>query len=264
IVNNDTPELATLLPCRIISLQLERDIAPLADLRALAWLWRHFRTERYELVHTLTPKAGLLGMLAARWARVPCRLHTFTGQVWASRTGPMRSLLKAADRLISISATQVLADSFSQRDFLVTQGVVDTASIGVLGLGSVAGVDANRFRPDAAKREGLRARFLIPDAATLFLYLGRLKRDKGVLDLARAFALWSEQDPLSSLLLVGPDEEGLLPEIEQACVACRDRLHIAGFSTEPERYLAASDVLCLPSYREGFGVVILEPRACLP
>jgi glycosyltransferase involved in cell wall biosynthesis len=259
IVNNDAPDLAALLPCRIVSLRLERDIAPLADLRALAWLWRHFRAEPYQLVQSITPKAGLLGMLAARLAGVPVRLHIYTGQVWATRRGPMRALLKAADRLISASATQVLADSFSQRDFLVAQAVVNPAKIGVLGLGSVSGVDAGRFRPDAAKRAQLRAELGIAESAALFLYLGRLKRDKGVLDLARAFALCT--DPQSQLLLVGPDEDRLLPEVERICAACRARLHVAGYSGEPERYLAASDVLCLPSYREGFGVVILEAAA---
>jgi len=261
IVNNDAPELAALLPCRILTLRLERDIALLADLRALAWLWRHFRAERYRLVHTLTPKAGLLGMLAARLARVPCRLHTFTGQVWTTRRGPIRSLLKTADRLISFSATRVLADSFSQRDFLVAQGIADSAKIDVLGQGSVSGVDARRFRPDAAMRKQLRAELEIPETATVFLYLGRLKRDKGVLDLAQAFGLCSSEDSMSWLLLVGPDEDGLLPEVEQACAACRSRLHVVGFSAIPERYLAGSDVLCLPSYREGFGVVIIEAAA---
>jgi glycosyltransferase involved in cell wall biosynthesis len=261
IVNNDAPELAALLPCRIVSLRLERDIAPLADLRAFATLWRHFRAERYQLVHTLTPKAGLLGMLAARLARVPSRLHTFTGQVWATRRGPMRSLLKTADRLIANSATSVLVDSLSQRDFLVAQGIVDAGKARVLGRGSISGVDANRFRPDAAMRDQVRVELGIPGAATVFLYLGRLKRDKGVLDLVRAFALCSIQDSQVRLLLVGPDEDGLLPEIEQACAACRSRLHVAGFSTVPEHYMAASDVLCLPSYREGFGVVIIEAAA---
>ena len=259
IVNNDAPDLAALLPCRIVSLRLERDIAPLADLRALAWLWRHFRAERYQLVHTLTPKAGLLGMLAARLAGVPCRLHTFTGQVWATRRGPMRTLLKTADRLISVSATQVLTDSFSQRDFLVAQGIVDPVKAGVLGKGSVSGVDASRFRPDSAKRKELRVELGIPETATVFLYLGRLKRDKGVLDLARAFALFG--DSQSRLLLVGPDEDGLLPEIEKVCAACFSRLHVLGYTAVPEHYLAGSDVLCLPSYREGFGVVILEAAA---
>jgi glycosyltransferase involved in cell wall biosynthesis len=261
IVNNDAPELAALLPCRIVSLRLERDIAPLADLRAFVWLWRHFCAERYQLVHTLTPKAGLLGMLAARLAGVPSRLHTFTGQVWATRRGPMRSLLRTADRLIANSATSVLVDSFSQRDFLVAQGIVDAGKARVLGRGSISGVDANRFRPDAAMRDQVRVELVIPDAAAVFLYLGRLKRDKGVLDLVRAFALCSIQDSQARLLLVGPDEDGLLPEIEQACAACRSRLHVAGFSAVPERYMAASDVLCLPSYREGFGVVIIEAAA---
>lgn len=261
IVNNDAPELETLLPCRIVSLRLERDIAPFADLSAFTGLWRHFRAERYQLVHTQTPKAGLLGMLAAWLAGVPCRLHTFTGQVWATRRGPMRSLLKAADRLTAALATQVLADSFSQRDFVVAQDIVDAGKISVLGLGSVAGVDCERFKPDSAARAALRAELGIPADDPVFLFIGRIKRDKGVLDLARAYAALTRENKACHLLLAGPDEDGLLPEIEQACAACRSHLHVAGFSAVPERYMAASDVLCLPSYREGFGVVIIEAAA---
>ena len=261
IVNNDAPELAALLPCRIVSLRLERDIAPLADLRAFAGLWRHFRAERYQLVHTLTPKAGLLGMLAAWLSSVPLRLHTFQGEVWVTRRGALRWLLKSLDRLLARLATDLLVVSASERDFLIATGLIPAAKSRVLNHGSIAGVDCRRFKPDASARAALRAELDIPADAPVFLFVGRLKRDKGVLDLARAFAALARENAACQLLIVGPDEDRLLPEIERTCVACRARLHITGLSAVPERYMAASDVLCLPSYREGFPTTIIEAAA---
>jgi glycosyltransferase involved in cell wall biosynthesis len=261
IVKDDAPELAALLPCRIVSLRLERDIAPLADLRAFFGLWRHFRAERYHLVHTLTPKAGLLGMLAAWLAGVPARLHTFQGEVWVTRRGALRWLLKNLDRLVARLATDLLVVSASEREFLIAAGLIPAAKSRVLKHGSIAGVDCERFKPDAGARAALRAELGIPADAPVFLFIGRLKRDKGVLDLARAFAALAREDPACRLLIVGPDEEGLLPEIEQACAGYRTRVHIAGLSAVPERYMSASDLLCLPSYREGFPVTIIEAAA---
>jgi len=261
IVKDDAPELAALLPCRIVSLRLERDIAPFADLRAFLGLWRHFRAERYQLVHTLTPKAGLLGMLAAWLAGVPARLHTFQGEVWVTRRGALRWLLKNLDRLVARLATDLLVVSASERAFLIAAGLIPAAKSRVLNHGSIAGVDSERFKPDAGARAALRAELGIPADAPVFLFIGRLKRDKGVLDLARAFAALAREDAACRLLIVGPDEERLLPEIEQACAACRTRVHIAGLSAVPERYMSASDLLCLPSYREGFPVTVIEAAA---
>jgi len=261
IVSNDAPELAALLPCRIVSMRLERDIAPLADLRAFLGLWRHFRAERYQLVHTLTPKAGLLGMLAAWLAGVPARLHTFQGEVWVTRRGALRWLLKNLDRLVARLATDLLVVSPSEREFLIAASLIPAAKSRVLNHGSIAGVDNERFKPDAGARAALRAELGIPADAPVFLFIGRIKRDKGVLDLARAYVELAREDAECRMLIIGPDEEGLLPEIKQVCTAYPTRLHVAGFTDVPERYMAASDLLCLPSYREGFGVVIIEAAA---
>jgi glycosyltransferase involved in cell wall biosynthesis len=261
VVNNDAPELAALVPCRIVSLRLERDIAPFADLLALLALYRLFRRQRFDLVHSITPKAGLLAMLAAWLARVPLRLHTFQGEVWVTRRGALRWLLKNLDRLVAKLATDLLVVSNSERDFLISAGLIPAAKSRVLNHGSISGVDCERFKHDAGARATLRAEFGIPDHAAVFLFLGRLKRDKGVLDLVGAFAALAREDAACRLLIVGPDEDGLLPEIEKTCADCRPRLHVAGLSDVPERYMSASDVLCLPSYREGFPVTIIEAAA---
>lgn len=249
------------IAAELIAAPIARPIAPVADLRAIAQLTRLFRQRQFDLVHSVTPKAGLIATVAGRMAGVPRRLHTFTGQVWATRRGPMRNVLKMADRLIANSATHILVDSFSQRDFLVAQGIVDAGKASVLGRGSISGVDASRFRPDAAKRQLVRAELGIPGAATVFLFLGRLKRDKGVLDLARAFALCSAQDPQARLLLVGPDEDGLEVQIRGLAGTGAERVHRVQYTDRPEEYFAAADIFCLPSYREGFGTTIIEAAA---
>lgn len=245
------------VPARVIPVAIARRIAPFADLAALIRMVGIFRRERFDLVHSVTPKAGLLAALAGAIAGVPVRMHTFTGQVWATRSGLARAFLKACDRLTASLATRVLADSASQRDFLVAEGVVAADKLQVLGNGSVNGVDAVRFKPDAAVRERMRAQTGVPPDAVLFLYLGRIARDKGLLDLARAFAgqegAW--------LMLVGPDEDGITQDIRTACGAAAARLRILGHTAEPEQYMAAADVFVLPSYREGFGSVILEAAA---
>ena len=249
------------LNARVHSVPIERKVSPLRDLRALLQLVRLFVAHRYRVVHSITPKAGLVAMLAAWLARVPVRIHTFTGQVWVTRRGPARALLRALDRLIARLATHVLVDSPSQRDFLIGAGVVSASKASVLANGSICGVDGARFHPDATARTRIRRESRVPDDAVVFLYLGRLSRDKGVLDLARAFAAVAARHASVRLAFVGPDEEGLRPRIEELAGPFADRVSVLGFTTTPGENMAAADVFCLPSYREGFGQVAVEAAA---
>lgn len=246
----------------IDSAPIERAIRPLRDLRALWSLYRLFRRQGFDAVHSITPKAGLLAMLAAWLARVPVRVHWFTGQVWATRTGLGRWGLKLADRLIATLATHALVDSSSQRDFLLGEGVLDSRRVEVLADGSVCGVDGERFRPNANARASVRTELGIPNTAVLLLYLGRLNRDKGIADLAAAFASLVSRFPDLWLLLVGPDEESIQARVQTICTACPERVRFAGFTDRPERFMAAADIFCLPSYREGFGSSVIEAAAC--
>ena len=261
VVANATGAAISGIDARLISVPIARNIALLSDLRALLRLIRVFRRERFDLVHSVTPKAGLLAALAGAIAGVPVRTHTFTGQVWATRSGPARAFLRMLDRVTASLSTAVLADSASQRDFLVAEGVVAASRIRVLGQGSVNGVDAARFRPDAAARQRIRVQAGVPPQAVLFLYLGRISRDKGLLDLAHAFAQLGRDVPDAWLMLVGPDEDHITEEIRLACGPSAQRLHIAGYTDRAEQFMASADVFMLPSYREGFGSVVLEAAA---
>jgi glycosyltransferase involved in cell wall biosynthesis len=261
VTGTDDPALLAKmgLPATLLPVPIARDIAPLGDLRAIFVLWRRLRAGRFDLVHSLTPKAGLIGMLAARLAGVPLRVHTFTGQVWATRTGPVRWLFKAMDRVLAACATHLLVDSASQRLFLIDQGIAPAAKLTVLGAGSVSGVDTARFRPDSGLRTEVRAQHGIAPEAVVFVFVGRLVREKGLIELVQAFGQVAARDSGAWLLLIGPDEAGLLPgALEPLPRPARARVHCEGDSAAPERYLVAGDVFVLPSYREGFGTSVIE------
>lgn len=244
----------------IIDLELARAIAPASDLHALWKLVRLFRARRFDIVHSVTPKAGLLAMMGACLARVPVRVHTFTGQIWATRQGPIRWLLRAMDQLLARCATVLLVDSPSQRDFLVAQHVVALSRLHVLGQGSIAGVDAARFAPQPGWRAQIRAELAVSEDALLLLYIGRMQRDKGLVELCQSFARLAAVVPRAHLLLVGPDE-GALGEALAMAAPVRDRIHVVGLTSEPEKYMAAADIFCLASYREGFGLSLIEAAA---
>jgi glycosyltransferase involved in cell wall biosynthesis len=241
---------------------IARAVTLAGDLRSMWQLWRLFRTRRFGAVQSITPKAGLLSMVAARMAGVPVRVHWFTGQVWATKSGLVRWALKSLDRLLVACATDLLADSPSQRDFLEREGIVAPGRIVVLGAGSVCGVDTARFRPDDQARRRVRAAHGIPEKATVCLFLGRLTRDKGVVELARAFAACAHKHPDVWCLVVGPDEGGMREVMTQYLGTYVARVEFAGHSASPEQYLAAADVFVLPSYREGFGSSVLEAASC--
>lgn len=245
-----------------VSIPVVRPIRPLSDIRSLYELYRHFQINRYDAVHSITPKAGLLAMFAALMAGIPLRIHCFTGQVWASRNGFAREMLKRADKFIVKCATHVLTDSRSQCDFLETERVLRSGQGIVLGHGSISGVDHDRFCPDNAVRVRVRHELGIPEDAVLYLYLGRLNRDKGVLDLAQAFFMVAQKRPDAWLLVVGPDESGLSTQIYDLCRSVQNRVLRVDYTSTPENYMASADVFVLPSYREGFGSVIIEAAAC--
>lgn len=261
VCNNTDVHLLDGIKARLILLPIERKPSPWRDMLVLYQLFRLFRREHFDIVHSHMPKTGLLAMLASKLAGVPLRLHTFTGQVWANKRGWKRTALKMFDKLIVALSTHILVDSPSQRDFLVAEGVLRQSKGEVIGHGSICGVDSRRFRPDAQVRDAIRAELGIKTGQTVILFLGRLNRDKGILDLAAAFADIATRRGDVELVLVGAEEDVPFARVQEICGASRDRLRRVSFTPVPERYMAAADIFCLPSYREGFGQVIIEAAA---
>lgn len=240
---------------------IHRSIHLWRDLVGLISLIRIFLSHRYDAVHSVTPKAGLLAMVAARLAGVSVRHHTFTGQVWATKSGLFRWLLRALDKLIHRCSTYSLVDSISQRDFLLSEGVVRPNKSSVLAGGSISGVDIQRFRPDLEKRKLIRDKHAIDDDDFVFLFLGRINVEKGVPELVSAFRNISDRYPRARLMIVGGDESGMFLDglVERSFSG---KLIRVGFTREPEAYFNAADLFCLPSHREGFGSVLIEAAAC--
>ncbi|MDR3392582.1 MAG: glycosyltransferase family 4 protein [Sulfuriferula sp.] len=261
IVNTDNPEFLndTGMSVRVLPVRIERQISIWRDSVALMHLLRIMWRERFVAVHSVTPKAGLLAMLAATICRVPVRIHTFTGQVWATRNGLARALLKLLDTATATMTTHLLIDSYSQRQFLIDEYVTSADKARVLGHGSISGVDIARFAANAQHRQAVRDRLQLRQDDVVFLYLGRLNRDKGLLDMAAAFVQAAQEN--WHWLIVGPDEADLMPEIMTLCQNCAARVHYLGRSHAPEVEMAAADVFCLPSHREGFGTVLIEAAA---
>lgn len=263
ITNAHLNEVLSLLGKNIkfIPLKIERKISLLKDFQSLVSLCRIFRNKKFDAVHSLTPKAGLVSMLAALVTGVPIRIHVFTGQVWVNKLGFVRAFLKFFDIIISFCSTNLLVDSNTQKRFLISQKISSLKKLKVLGEGSICGVDLSRFKPNALIRLSFRLKLGIPENAITYLFIGRLNRDKGILDLVAAFKILAKENVDVHLLVVGPDEEGLYPKIESMLAGCKTQLHCVGYTEKPEDYMACSDVLCLPSYREGFGSVVIEAAA---
>lgn len=262
ICNSTDKHLLDGLNARLILLPIERKPSLWRDILVLFQLFKLFRSERFDIVHSIMPKTGMLAMLAAWLAQVPIRIHTFTGQVWVTKHGAQRMLLKLFDKLIGGLAICVLADSPSQRDFLVNEKMLQPGKAKVIGAGSICGVDPVRFHPDFEVRQTVRHDLGIAKDARVILFVGRLNRDKGILDLVAAFNVIAKHNPDVVLLLVGAEEDVPFNLIQEICYAVNDRLHYVSFTSTPERYMAAADIFCLPSYREGFGMTIIEAAAC--
>lgn len=246
---------------RIIPIRLERKIALRRDMLALASLWRCFRREQFDLVHSIAPKAGLLAIVAACLARVRVRIHTFQGEPWSTRRGVWRWFLKLMDTIAANCATHITVISQSERKFLIEENVIGEEKAVVLGDGSISGVDTKKFTRDPVLRRSAREEIQAGNDEVVFLYLGRLTKDKGVLDLAMAFRKTQDRGLRTRLLLVGPDEEDIWSQMQNLGLIFPGIMGCIGYTNSPERYVAAADVICLPSYREGFGMVIIEAAA---
>ena len=258
IANFDQPE-PIFDGVKQIALNLERKPSVLSDLKSLKNMISIFKKEKFILVHSTTPKAGFITQIAGFLTGTEFRLHIFTGQVWASQTGVKRKALKKIDIVIASLATHLLADSKSQVDFLLAESIPVKTKIKVLGNGSISGVDLKKFTPKDS--EGLKSNLNLKDKSFVFLFIGRLNKDKGIFDLIKSFELVNSKHPQAALLIVGSDEENILPFIQNHILYNKSIFYHEA-TPRPQDFMAMTDILCLPSYREGFGSVVIEAAAC--
>ena len=264
IVKNDEPEilLSMDLPLKTIFIPIERKFNFFKDIYALILLVNIIRNQKFDLVHTLTPKAGLLGSLAAWINCVPIRIHTFQGEIWANKKGLWRLILRLLDKLVAKLSTNIIVVSKSERQYLIAERIIPENKSSVIAKGSISGVNFSQFNVDKAKRASLRKLMQLTDEDILFLYVGRLNVDKGLLDLGTAFHLLSKEMPNIHLLIVGPDEENIILKLTAIKEAVGNRLTFQSYTPQPQHVMQSADVLVLASYREGFGVVVIEAAAC--
>lgn len=241
---------------------IQRGISLLKDLRALIHLTRYFKTEKFDAVHSVTPKAGLVTALAAYFAGVPHRTHIFTGQVWANKKGFSRWLLKTLDKVIAKLNNHILVDGEGQRQYLIQQGVLTEHNSQVLGHGSICGVNLERFNPTKEMREAKRKELNVSEDTIVFSFMGRLNHDKGLYELLPAFNRLVAECPKAFLVLYGNDEENVASHFgEYKNLKEKENFLYYGLTREPQNMTQAADVFVLPTYREGFGSSVIEAAA---
>lgn len=247
---------------KVHPVEMFRRISPAKDIKSLRKLVKVFRQERPYMVHSVTPKAGLLCMLAAWWTKVPVRLHTFTGLVWPTETGFKRKLLMLTDKITCACATHIIPEGEGVKNDLL-QHHITKKPIRVLGYGNIKGVDMTRF---SRRKEILDMAESIRDSERFtFVFVGRIVRDKGINELCEAFCRLHDLYPHTRLILVGRFEEELNPISETArqTIDQHPDIQYAGqvFGDELLAYYAAADCFVFPSYREGFPNTVLEAGA---
>jgi glycosyltransferase involved in cell wall biosynthesis len=243
------------------AVEMTRRITPLADLRALLELWRTLRAIRPDVVHSHTPKGGLLGMVAGWLGRAPVRIYHLRGTPLLTAHGLRRVAVWAAEWTSCHLAHRVISVSGSLRDVAISERLCPPEKITVLASGSGNGVDAAvRFRPQGeVVRRATRELLGVPQDALVIGFVGRQVRDKGVVELARAWQVVRAAEPRARLLIVGPREpDPALPADVLEGLAGDPRVHFTGDVRDPVRYYAAMDVVALPTWREGFSNVALE------
>lgn len=248
---------------RTAPVTMTRAITPVKDLKALWKLYRLLKREKPTIVHTHTPKAGLLGMMASRLAGVPVRLHTVAGMPLMENTGLKRKVLDFIERLTYSCATRVYPNSKQLSNFIIENRFCKTNKLKVLGNGSSNGINTRFFQSDEDldKAAGeLRRKYGLTEKDFVFVFVGRLVKDKGIEELVEAHSELKKKYPHIKLLLVGPyePERDPLAPATRAIIEQDETIIKAGFQSDVRPYLMISQALAFPSYREGFPNVPMQ------
>jgi glycosyltransferase involved in cell wall biosynthesis len=248
-----------------IDVKIQRQISPIKDIIALYKLYRTFKKEKPFIVHSITPKAGLLSMMAAYFAGVPHRVHTFTGLIFPSKTGLMKNILILMDKVLCAFATTIYPEGLGVKNDLQHYGITKKP-LRIIANGNVNGIDTSHFSTahfSFAQKTALKESLEIADTDFVFIFVGRLVSDKGINEAVSAFKKLRITYPHAKLLLVGPLESELDPldaETLEAIHHCPQLISV-GYQQDVRPYFAISDCLVFPSYREGFPNVVMQAGA---
>ena len=252
------------------TITMSRKITPFQDLKSLWEMWNFLRKEKPQIVHTHTPKAGIIGMLAARLAGVPHRLHTVAGLPLMEATGVKRKILNFVEKLTYSSATRVYPNSKGLYDFILQNNFTQSNKLKIIANGSSNGIDTTFFSPDQVtelERVTLREKLNIQPDNFVFVFVGRIVSDKGINELIKAFsqlqAVENNEPAGIKLLLVGGLENDLDPLNPETLVEINQNKDIisVGFQQDVRSFFAIADALIFPSYREGFPNVVMQAGA---
>jgi glycosyltransferase involved in cell wall biosynthesis len=249
---------------KVYNVDMSRTIEPLKDFRTLREIYKIIKSDDFDIVQYVTPKAAFLGSLASWWAKVPVRLYLMWGLYYVTQTGFKKFVFKTIEKIVCSCSTAIAPDSKGNVKLAVEEGLCKPDKIGVVGHGSANGVDTERFNPVRLYEDGRRIRkeLNIPESAKVFGCIAAIVGDKGINELIEAFDEISQKHPEVYLLYIGQATEK--DPVKKSTLGTIDNhkkiIHL-GWQTEPERYMAAMDIFVLPTYREGFGVVNIEASA---
>ena len=248
---------------RTINLEMTRKITPIKDLIAVTKLYKILKKEKPYIVHSHTPKAGTVGMIAAKLAKVPNRLHTVAGLPLVETKGFKKKLLVYVDKLTYSCATKVYPNSFGLREIILNEKLAKKSKIEVIAKGSSNGIDTNHFDPklyNQLQKKSLRGSLKIKENDFVFIFVGRLVKDKGINELVEAFDKLNKSFENIKLILVGNYEKELDPLFSKTTKLIEANTNIieTGWTNDVRPYFSISDVLAFPSYREGFPNVVMQ------
>lgn len=249
---------------RTIAVPMERHISLFKDFKALLKMISVFRKEKPTMVHSMTPKAGLLCTIAGWMTGVPVRVHTFTGLVWPTSSGVKRMVLRMTDKITCACATHIIPEGEGVKSDLIA-GKITKKPLKVLGYGNVMGVDMNRFSRRSEVMEIVKQKALKSDEYFTFVTVGRIVHDKGINEMIAAFLKMQESNKNVRLILIGEYEDKLDPISEESRKAIQENNGIEAVGrksgNELLAYYAAADCYVSASYREGFPNTVLEAGA---
>ena len=248
------------------NVEMTRKITPLKDLASLVKLYFFLKKQKPRIVHTHTPKAGIIGMLAAKLANVPIRLHTVAGLPLLEAKGFKRKILNYIEKLTYSCANRVYPNSYGLKSIIEQENFTASEKIKVIGNGSSNGIDTNYFNPrliNENDKESLRADLKVSNKDFVFIFVGRIVSAKGINELVESFNKLSLELNSIKLLLVGPTEADFDPIKEKTNKTINENIKIitTGYQQDVRPYFAISNVLVFPSYREGFPNVVMQAGA---